>query len=391
MDIDSKNTHLPSLLVDVKEGVIDLGWGHPSASLHPLNLIKHAADKLLERNDTTPLQYGAAQGFGPFLNSLARFLSSQPGYFGTVLPGQLFLTAGASQAIDLACTLMTTSGDTVIVEEPTYFVVEKIFRDHDLEIVGVPIDKNGMQVSELRKKLESGLRPSFVYTIPTYQNPTGVCTSVGRKKELIKLSEEFDFLIFADEVYQLMNFDQLPPAPYMSLDHRDRVVSFGSFSKILAPGLRTGWIHCSEGMVAKFSDAAVTFSGGGFNHFASTLIKEVIDLGFLAENINALKKEYSKRSESMDFALTKYFGDLISYTVPSGGYYYWLDFDLEFDTQDFLPYAELSGVSYRPGNAFSESQRFGNCLRLTYTLFESEQLQEGVKRLYSAYTKFRKC
>ena len=88
-------------------------------------------------------------------------------------------------------------------------------------------------------------------------------------------------------------------------------------------------------MVATFSDAAVTFSGGGFNHFASTLIKEVIDLGFLAENIDALKKEYSKRSESMNFALTKYFGDLISYTVPDGGYYYWLNFDLEFDTQDF--------------------------------------------------------
>jgi len=390
MDIDSENTLLPSLLVDVKEGIIDLGWGHPSASLHPLHLIKNAADRLFERNDTMPLQYGAAQGFGPFLNSLARFLSSQPGYYGPVFPSQLFLTAGASQAIDLACSLMTKAGDTVIVEEPTYFVVEKIFRDHDLKIVGVPIDENGMQVSELRKKLENGLRPSFVYTIPTYQNPTGVCMSIARKNELIKLSEEFDFLIFADEVYQLMHFGQLPPAPYMSLDHRDRVVSFGSFSKILAPGLRTGWIHASEGMVSTFSDAAVTFSGGGFNHFAATLIREVIDLGFLEENIDVLKKEYSKRSEAMNFALAKYFGDLISYTVPDGGYYYWLNFDLEFDTQDFLPFAEQSGVSYRPGNAFSESQKFGNCLRLTYTLFEPDQLEEGIKRLYSAYTKFGK-
>ena len=390
MDNDTENSPLPSLLVDVKKGVIDLGWGHPSASLHPLHFIKEATNRLFDRNDTIPLQYGATQGFGPFLNSLANFLSSQPGYYGPVSPRRLFLTAGASQAIDLACSLMTRSGDTVIVEEPTYFVVEKIFRDHDLKIVGVPIDEKGMQVSELRKKLENGLRPSFVYTIPTYQNPTGVCMTVGRRNELIKLSDEFDFLIFADEVYQLMNFDQLPPAPYMSLDHRGRVVSFGSFSKILAPGLRTGWIHSSEDIVAKFSNAAVTFSGGGFNHFTATLIREVIDLGFLKKNINVLKKEYMKRSDAINFALSSYFGDLISYRVPSGGYYYWLNFDSGFDTENFLPYAEQSGVSYRPGNAFSESRKFGNSLRLTYTLFESDQLQEGVKRLYSAYTNFSK-
>ena len=386
----SKRDVLPSLLVDIKEGIIDLGWGHPSAHLHPTKFIKEGASQLFDRNDDIPLEYGATQGFGPFLNSLAVFLSSQSSYYSPVSANNLFLTAGASQGIDLACTLFTKSGDTVIVEEPTYFVVEKIFRAHDLQIISVPIDENGMKVSELKKILKKGLRPKFIYTIPTYQNPTGICMSIERKNKLIELSEEFDFLILADEVYQLIYFNNLPPPPFMSLDHRGRVISFGSFSKILAPGLRTGWIHSSNDKISKFSDSAVTFSGGGFNHFAATLIREVFDLGLFEKNIDIIRNEYIRRCDVMNIALSQYFGDSISYNIPGGGYYYWLDFKPGFNTEIFLPHAEQAGVSYRPGKIFSESGKFENFLRLAFTLYEPDQLKEGVSRLYTAYRNFGK-
>ena len=379
---------LPSVLVSIKDGVIDLGWGHPSTRLHPVKAIRMASERLLASDASEPLQYGATQGFGPFLESLAGFLSRQPAYGMPVDPHHLFLTAGASQGLDLACTLYAPAGSTVVVEEPTYFVIEKIFRDRNLNVIGVPTDSQGMLVAELEELLLAGLDPSFVYIIPTFQNPTGFCLSDDRRSHLICLANQFDFQIFADEVYQLIHFDELPPKSLLSFDQGNRVISFGSFSKILAPGLRTGWIHAAPEIIKKFSDAALTFSGGGFNHYASALVREVIDLGLLDTQVSILREEYSIRSEAMHQSLQYYFGSTIEYTPPTGGYYFWLTFPEEFDSDRLFTLAEKAGVSYRPGNAFSESGRFSRQIRLAYTLFEVEELQEGISRLYEAYRNF---
>ena len=188
---DLINKNLPSLLVDIKPRIIDLGWGHPSPYLHPLEDIKEASNKLFSKGDRDSLQYGASQGYGPFLESLAQFLNYQPGYQTETQPQELFLTAGASQGLDLACTLFAKSGDLVFVEEPTYFVIEKIFREHNLDVKGVSTDQDGMVISDLREKLESGMIPKFIYAIPTFQNPTGFSMTVDRRKELIELAEEY--------------------------------------------------------------------------------------------------------------------------------------------------------------------------------------------------------
>ena len=379
---------LASVLVSIRDGVIDLGWGHPSSRLHPIEAIRLASDRLLRSDDREPLQYGATQGFGPFLESLAGFLSKQPAYGMSVDPRHLFLTAGASQGLDLACTLYAPAGSTVVVEEPTYFVIEKIFRDRNVKVVGVPTDSQGMLVSGLEKLLLDGFRPNLVYIIPTFQNPTGFCLSDDRRTHLISLANRFDFHILADEVYQLIYFDELPPKPLLAFDEGNRVISFGSFSKILAPGLRIGWIHAAPEIIKKFSDAALTFSGGGFNHYASALVREVIDLGLLDAHVAVLREEYSVRANAMDQALRQYFGSEIEYTPPTGGYYFWLTFPEGFNSDQFLTSAEKAGVSYRPGNAFSESGLFSKQIRLAYTLFEVEELKEGISRLYESFRKF---
>lgn len=379
---------LPEVLVDIDDGVIDLGWGHPSPDLHPLKKMQHASEKLFNSKSSVPLQYGAAQGYGPFLENLAIFLSRQSPYMNSVSPLNLFLTAGASQGIDLACTLFAKTGDMVCVEEPTYFVIEKILQDHHLNISGIPIDSEGIIISDLRKKLESGLRPKFIYTIPTFQNPTGISLSTERRKQLLSLAEKYDFYIFADEVYQLLNFDIEPPSSLLNFDESNRVIEFGSFSKILAPGLRTGWIQASQEIISRFTDAALTFSGGGFNHYTSVLINNFIELGYLDENIDLLKQIYSKRSEIVGNSLLKNFDNDISFTHPQGGFYFWLQFPENFDAEKFLPVAEKHGVSFRPGNAFSASGFFSNNLRLTYTLYDSNSLTEGVKRLAKAYNEY---
>ena len=380
-------TDLPSLLVDIKPGIIDLGWGHPSPRLHPFEHVKEASSTMFSKGDNSPLQYGATRGYGPFLESLAVFLSGQPAYLPSVDPYNLFLTAGASQGLDLAATMYADSGDTVVVEEPTYFVIEKIFREHSLNVIGIPTDEEGLDTDALEGYLQNGLRPKFLYTIPTFQNPTGFSLTEERRLHLVELANKYDFQIFADEVYQLIYFDQKPPRPMMDYDRGNKVISFGSFSKILAPGLRTGWIHSSREVVEKLSDAALTFSGGGFNHYTSALIREVIDLGFLESNVRTLREEYFSRAIEMDKSLKKHLGGLVSYSFPKGGYYFWLKFPKGFDSDIFLELAESCGVSYRPGNAFSESGKFSRYLRLTYTLFESDDIFEGVRRLGEAYEK----
>ena len=139
----------------------------------------------------------------------------------------------------------------------------------------------------------------------------------------------------------------------------------------------------------RFADAAVTFSGGGFNQFASAMVKEVIDMGLLDENLRMLRTVYSERADAMDLEIRSQFGDLVDFSKPSGGYYFWLRFPGGLDTVELLPWAEERGVSFRPGNAFSDSGRFTDFLRLTYTLYEKEELEEGVRRLAGAAASFR--
>lgn len=385
-------TKLPALLVDIQEGVIDLGWGHPSSGLHPLAEISEASSRLFARRSTVPLQYGATQGYGPYLETLANFLSHQNAYGMLVDPKTLFLTAGASQALDLTCTLFAREGDTLLVEQPTYFVVEKIFKSHHLNVQGVPVDQYGLDVEVLEEMLESGLvHPRFIYTIPSYHNPTGTVLPEDRRKRLVELAHRFDFFILADEVYQLLYFQELPPRPviYFDCEPGGKTISFGSFSKILSPGMRIGWIHTTADILSRFNDAPLTFSGGGFNHFVSALVTEVIDMGLLENNINKLRVAYSERLDAMDLAIRSNLGCLVDYDKVTGGYYLWLRLGDEINTVDLLSIAEQHGVSYRPGKVFSESGDFKNYLRLTYTLYEEEELKEGVIRLAEALTSFK--
>ncbi|MCH9010922.1 MAG: PLP-dependent aminotransferase family protein [Chloroflexi bacterium] len=379
---------LPSLLISIAEGVIDLGWGHPSPGLHPVALLKQATDHVLGGEEPTPLQYGAVQGFGPLLESLAAFLTSQPAYGFPVEPETLFLTAGASQGLDLCCTLFANAGDTVYVEEPTYYLVERIFEDHHLNVVGVPTDGDGLRTDALEEMLQSNSLPGprLLYTIPTYQNPTGSVLSQQRRHELLRLADSYGFLVLADEVYQMLHYGPPPPRPLFGLDGSEAgvVISLGSFSKILSPGLRTGWIQANPRLIGRFLNAGLSVSGGGLNHFTSTLVHAAISLGLLDSNVAHLRETYGGREDAMDRSIREHLGARVSYTRPGGGYYFWLNFNGELDTEALHPIAQEVGVDFRPGNAFSLSGRFPHALRVCFALYESDQLDEGIARLAKA-------
>ena len=379
---------LPSLLLSIAEGVIDLGWGHPSPRLHPIALLKQATDHVFSREEPTPLQYGAVQGFGPLLESLAGFLTSQPAYGFPVEPETLFLTAGASQGLDLCCTLFSNFGDTVYVEDPTYYLVERIFEDHHLNVVGVPTDGDGLRTDALEEMLKGNSfpTPKMLYTIPTYHNPTGTVLSEERRKELLRLADRYDFLVLADEVYQMLHYGPPPPRPLFGTDDSEAglVISLGSFSKILSPGLRTGWIQANPRLIGRFLNAGLSVSGGGLNHFTSTLVHAAISLGLLEGNVAHLRETYGAREDAMDRSIREHLGEKVSYIRPGGGYYFWLNFNGELDVEALQPIAQQAGIDFRPGNAFSSSGRFPHTLRVCIALYESEQLDEGIGRLARA-------
>ena len=378
-------TTLPSLLISIPDGVIDLGWGHPSPELHPASALAAASQAVLGGNSAVPLQYGAVQGFGPLLESLAAYLSNEESYGGPVSPSGIFLTAGASAAIDLATTLYATAGDTVIVEEPTYYLIGQIFVDHGLNVVGVPTDAEGLDTDALETLLESKTlaTPRLLYTIPTYQNPNGSVLSLARRRHLIQLAERYGFTVIADEVYQLLHYGPPPPPPLAMLDDSPggRVISLGSFSKVLSPGLRLGWVHSSPAIIRRFVDSGVAASGGGLNHFAANLAHATLQMGLLQENIHRLRRVYGQRHGDVKRILEDELTDLVDFEPPGGGYFYWLNVRNGINTEELLPSAREAGVSFRPGTAFSATGGFANSLRISFSLYETDELAEGLRRL----------
>ena len=378
---------LPSLLISIPEGVLDLGWGHPSPHLHPTEALQIASERVLSRQSAVPLQYGAVQGFGPLLEGLADFLSSQDAYGNlSVDPASLFLTAGASQGIDLATTIFAQSGDTVFVEEPTYYLIGRIFLDHGLKVVGVPTDRDGLDVDALELMLLDGHRPRLLYVIPAYQNPTGATLSPGRRHRLIQLAQRYGFTILADEVYQLLHYGLPPPPPLVTMDDTDDgcVVSLGSFSKILAPGLRLGWVHSSPGIIRRFVDSGVAASGGGLSHFAAAVAQATLDLGLLQENIANLRRIYTMRRDAVARILTTDLAGQVEFHQPDGGYFFWLTLADAVDAEELLPIAQKAGVSYRPGTAFSSGGLFRDSLRISFSLYDVGDLAEALYRLGQA-------
>ncbi len=384
---------LPSLLMSIPDGVIDLGWGHPSPRLHPTEALAAATQRVLGQQSAVPLQYGAVQGFGPLLESLAEYLSGEESYGGAVEPESLFLTAGASAAIDLATTLYTTAGDTVIVEEPTYYLIEQIFVDHGLNVVGVPTDADGLDTGALASLLESGEspRPKLLYSIPTYQNPNGSVLPLRRRRHLIALARRHGFTIIADEVYQLLHYGAPPPPPLAMLDDAPDgcAISLGSFSKVLSPGLRLGWVHANPKIIRRFVDSGVAASGGGLSHFAATIAHATLEMGILQENIDTLRRVYGQRHDAMADLIRGELPGLADFTPPGGGYFYWLTLGDGTNTDELLTAAREAGVSYRPGTAFSASGSFTDALRVSISLYETDELAEGMRRLGSALESHR--
>jgi DNA-binding transcriptional MocR family regulator len=370
------NQTLPQ--IDLPPDMIHLGIGQPGSHLLPLKEMETAAAHSLSKGNRFFLAYGEASGNSNFRETLAEFLSAQ--YPNPVDPEQLLITNGNSQGLDFICTLFTSPGDTVLVEEPSYFLALKIFADHKLNLVSIPVDDNGLVTDVLKERLET-LNPAFLYTIPTYHNPASVTLSLKRRQELVAICAQKNLLVIADEVYHFLNYSDDPPPPLGNWSNRCPLISLGSFSKILAPGLRLGWMQASKELVKKISGSGLMVSGGGLNPFTSEIVNSVISLGFLKTHIQLLKNVYRSRIENFCSQLRMHLPDQVAFEVPRGGYFIWIKFPKDIDTNSFRKAAQKQNVDFYPGTLFSHDKGLKNYLRLSFAFYDEKILAEGARRL----------
>jgi DNA-binding transcriptional MocR family regulator len=369
--------------VVVAEGVIDLGVGQPNNAILPVDYVRRAA--MVQFGESPEfLQYGAEWGDGHHRIALGDYLSEA--YRTPVSPEQLFSTNGNSQALEMLCTVMTEPGEVVVVEEPTYFLAFQMFRDHGLELRGVPLDGEGLVVEALIDEIAAiraaGKRVAFVYTIPAFQNPTGITMSAQRRRDLVAAASANEVVIVADEVYHLLRYAPGPmPLPMSAYVDEAPILSIGTFSKILAPGMRLGWIHGSVERLAALADSGLILSGGGLNPVTSTLATAMIRMGWQQEYLEWLRVTFARRAATMVAALVEHMPSWVEYDIPTGGYFVWLRLPPGTDGKALRAHANAHGVDVRHGAQFSPTGALGNHLRLSYAFYDDADIAEGVARL----------
>jgi DNA-binding transcriptional MocR family regulator len=300
------------------------------------------------------------------------------GYGFPVDFNDLFVTNGISNGLDLICAHFTHPGDTIFVEEPTYFLALRIFEDHNLQIVLIQTDENGLVIESLEEKLK-GHQPKFLYTVPTFQNPGGFTLPQDRREKLVQLSQEHDFLIVADEVYHFLNYADQQITPFVAYTDLETVISLSSFSKILAPGLRLGWMQAHPSKIQPLIKSGLLDSGGGLNPFTSAIVRELIEAGDLKKNIDNLISTYHVRLKVMDTALRKELPQA-EFATPQGGYFFWVRLP-GVDTGQFREKAREFDVDLRQGVLFSSQDKMQDYMRLCFAFYGEEKIEAGIRRL----------
>ncbi len=367
-----------TIQVNLSSNIINFGIGQPGFDLLPQAIMRRAAATRLSQDDPSLLAYGYERGDGYFRLALASFLEKH--YELSVSAEQLMVTCGASQALDLVCTLTTQPGDLVYTAEPTYFLALRIFADHGLRVRGLPTDQDGLIMEELEGALKKE-RPKLLYTVPTFQNPAGCTLSLERRERLAELSAEYDFLVAADEVYHLLYYQEPPPPPMAQWIDNEHIISIGSFSKILAPGLRLGWVQAGLPLLDRLAGSGLLDSGGGLNPFTSNLVRVAIEEGWQEDHLTFLKETYRRRITIMAEALKENMPDPVQFTIPTGGFFFWLTLPDGVDTGTLLQEANAKGVGFTPGIRFSTRQGQTNKMRLSFAFYQEEQIHRGVERL----------
>ena len=291
----------------------------------------------------------------------------------------ILLTSGSVQAIALAIRAFVGPGDGVVVEAPSFPYALRYMEAAGGTVLGVPVDDDGMVVEEIESHLDrferDGIRPKMVYTISTFQLPTGMCMSVERRRKLLELAERRDLVVLEDHVYGDLRFEGEPLPTLLSLDTTGRVMQADSFSKTVAPGLRLGWL---AGDPATVGGAAATRQDLGVSLWLSRVMSQFIAEGKLDDHIRRANEVYRRKRDKAIAAIGEYCGPWVKYRAPQGAFYLWLELDPRVDAAKVRELALAEGVLCRPGEVFFGDESGKQQFRFSYSHVSEEQIEQGV-------------
>jgi 2-aminoadipate transaminase len=350
------------------------GGGVPPTEAIPIARLREGADQAWADGAET-LLYGEVRGYRPLRELIVERMAAR----GAIVdPADVLITNGAQQGIDLAARIFIDPGDIVLTEEPTFMDALRVFRSHEAEPVGVPVDDEGLQVEALAALLDRlPKRPKFLYTMPTYQNPMGVSMSTARRRALVDLAQERGIVIVEDDPYGDLSYDGDPPPTLKSLD--PEVIFLGTFSKVLAPGLRVGWVASSP----RLREAFFNVKEGTDIHNERIMTRTVYHSarGFLDEHIAATREIYRARRDAMLAGLDREMPAGVRWTTPRGGFFLWVTLPEQCETDAMLPDATDRGVIYLPSSWFYPDRSWTRSLRLNFSAQPEERIAEAMRRL----------
>jgi 2-aminoadipate transaminase len=367
--------------VEPKREVLYLSVGIPDSQALPLDAFRAATERVLERGDDAAYRYGFGAGYFPLRRYLAEQRMREDG--SEITPDSFQLSNGSSGAIDLIVRSLIDPGDVIIAERPTYMGTLHCFRGALARIELVPMDAQGLDTDALAQLLErlktEGANVKLVYTISAFHNPTGITLSLPRREALLELAARYDFLILDDEAYRGLWYDTPPPPSLAQLSGGHGVITTGTFSKILATGLRVGWIHAPEPFIQMFGRMRFAM---GQNQLALRIVAELANSGVIDAHVESMRALYRDKMRLLADALRKHAGEWLTFDEPAGGFYIWARVREGLSSRAVWRTAYAEGVAVNPGDGFaSHGDVGGEYLRIAYSWTDRDQLEEAARRL----------
>jgi 2-aminoadipate transaminase len=369
------------LKVTEKPGIISFAGGLPSPLTFPIDAMREASERVLRDDGKAALQYAASEGYAPLREWVAQDLLKQG---MKISPDQVLITTGSQQGLDLVAKILIDAGSRILVETPTYLGALQAFTPMEPVAVSVNSDDHGVDPADLRAKVGTGAdKARFVYLLPNFQNPTGRTMTEERRAAVAQVAVECGLPIIEDNPYGDLWFDA-PPAPSLSSRHPEGSVYLGSFSKILAPGLRLGYLVAPKALYPKLLQAkqAADLHTPSFNQ---RVVAEVLKDGFIDRHVPTIRALYKQQCEAMLAALDREMAGLgLSWNRPVGGMFLWVQLPQGLKAIPLLDKAVEKGVAFVPGSAFYAGAANENTLRLSFVTATVDQINTGMAALAAA-------
>lgn len=359
-------------------GMIYLAGGLPAPESFPVEAFREACNTVLAEVGPQALQYGTTEGYKPLRHCIAERMRNQKGV--ACGSDNVLLTSGSQQALEMIGKLFIDYGDIVVLESPSYLGAIQAFDLYAPRYVTVPMDEQGIIVEELERILQI-VKPKFVYTVPTFQNPSGRTMSLERRQRLMALVEKYDLILVEDDPYGELRYTGEPVPPIKAFDTTGRVIYLSTFSKILSPGIRLAWVAASEEFIRKLAliKQATDLCTAPFVQYAAY---EYCQSGTMETHIQKIRDMYQVRMQAMLNALEKYFPkEGVSWTHPEGGMFLWVTLPETVDVEDMLKEAVANKVAFVPGTSFYVDGRPHATMRLNFSNATPELIDEGIRRI----------